>query len=525
MDKPSFNLWTEPWVTVERDDGSPDTISLKDTLLQAHRLRALYDPSPLVVVGVHRLLTAILQDAFDPQYEDDLADIWHDRQFSKETILQFGTQYAHRFDLFSETEPFMQSADLPLQPDKNPNYAARLFHEIPNTDDLVHFYHGLEENRTFCKTCMAKGLVTLSAFAKADGRGYTTPPSGMGPVYVIPNGELLFENLVLSLIVPDNQPQARNREQDLPWWKRSSEIEAGKSVFSLGYLYSLTFPIRRVRLYPEYLPEHVCVCCSRPIEWGVRAISWAAGERYAKDAANWLDPFAAYAVRMNNKTNKEEVAVVRFTKGKALWRDYATLFLRSPSGQHIQPGILRQLHILSESEQYDLDLGRFDADTYPVRCVSFRPEPGKAGKIAEWLDTSFQLPIELLDDYDAEIKVSEAIDFANKCERTIAREFDKAYKGNAKKSDRNKKAKANMLKHYWRDLAAPFMTYIYTLANLEGRDEVQNQWIDVVVDLAKDVFRQACDLVGSSGTLLILGARAQESCHKSLNIQRRKYKG
>ena len=63
---PSFNLWNEPWIGLERD-GKMTQHSICDTLLNAHDYVAIYDPSPLVVVGIHRLFTAILQDALNPQ--------------------------------------------------------------------------------------------------------------------------------------------------------------------------------------------------------------------------------------------------------------------------------------------------------------------------------------------------------------------------------------------------------------------------------------------------------------------------
>ena len=68
---PSFNLWSEPWIALERD-GLMTQYSIRDVLLNAHNYFAIYDPSPLVVVGIHRLLTAILQDALNPQENHDL---------------------------------------------------------------------------------------------------------------------------------------------------------------------------------------------------------------------------------------------------------------------------------------------------------------------------------------------------------------------------------------------------------------------------------------------------------------------
>lgn len=517
MEKPSFNLWTEPWITVEWDDGRSDTLSLQDTLLQASQLRALYDSSPLVVVGIHRLLTAILQDIFDPQYEENLANIWRVEKFAEDAILQFGAQYAHRFDLFSETEPFMQSADWAINPwvhdDKTPSYAAKLFHEIPDSPDPIHFWHGVETDRVFCSSCAAKGLVTLSAFAKADGRGYKTPPSGMGAIYVLPNGGTLFENLTLSLILPNYQPTIRDTENDHPWWRRSNIVEQGKRLYSLGYLYSLTIPLRKVRLHPERFPNQRCMRCNQEVDWGVITINWTFGENFVNDT-EWFDPFSAYTLP---KTEKQVPKVISLTEGQALWRDYSTLFLKSKEKTHRQPGVLQQL-------VHFFDREGIDAESYPVRCISFRVVPRKLNKVSEWLDASFQLPVDLLDDYDTEEKVSNAIDFAEQCANIVDKHFWKAYKGNTQKSKRNKKVKDDMLARYWQGLAIPFLAFVFALLDVDQRETIRLAWLDTVVEHAKSVFREACQYVGGRGEYLLIGVNAQNDCEKDLNSLRKRNK-
>lgn len=107
--KPTFNLWTEGWISLERPDGSISTLGLEQTLLQAQNYISIYETSPLVIVGIHRLLVAILQFAFNPRNDTDLLKIWREGRFAADVIEGFGKIYAHRFDLFSN-EPFLQSA-------------------------------------------------------------------------------------------------------------------------------------------------------------------------------------------------------------------------------------------------------------------------------------------------------------------------------------------------------------------------------------------------------------------------------
>ena len=60
-----FNLTREPWIPVEALDGSVFDLSTRDVLQRAHELRALADPSPLVVAALTRHLLAVLHRSYD----------------------------------------------------------------------------------------------------------------------------------------------------------------------------------------------------------------------------------------------------------------------------------------------------------------------------------------------------------------------------------------------------------------------------------------------------------------------------
>ena len=111
---PPYNLWVEPWITLEDFDGRMEQHSIESALLNAHTLTSICDPSPLVVIGIQRLLIAILQDAINPRNEDELRELWESGRLPQDRILRFGESYADRFDLFSPDRPFLQSGDLPL---------------------------------------------------------------------------------------------------------------------------------------------------------------------------------------------------------------------------------------------------------------------------------------------------------------------------------------------------------------------------------------------------------------------------
>ena len=143
VEVPSFNLWHEPWIGAIQPDGSATRASIAMCLTEAHRLKTLHDPSPLVVAGIHRLLAAILQDIYRPQRAGDLAALLQAGQFDPQRIAAFGAQFAHRFDLFSPSAPFLQTADASLAPGKKDNVktVAYLLFEEPAGTAVVHYQH------------------------------------------------------------------------------------------------------------------------------------------------------------------------------------------------------------------------------------------------------------------------------------------------------------------------------------------------------------------------------------------------
>jgi CRISPR system Cascade subunit CasA len=317
---PSFNLWTAPWITLEQPSGGAETVGIAAALLRAHEFTAIYDPSPLVIAGTHRLLIAIAQAIFDPQRPPDLKALWRAGQFPAERIEAFGVRYAGRFDLFSESAPFFQSADLPLRPGKGEKIksVSVLTAETSRITALQHYRHGRELEEQFCPACATKGLLTIPQFISIGGRGFRPSINGIPPLYVLPGGDTLFHSLVASVLLPDFQPGARD-DEDVPWWIHAPVVRTGE-VEAVGYLHSLTFPARRVRLHPQSL-SGVCTRCGMPLIWGVRTIIFEMGESRSKSASPWLDPFVAYRV------GTEHPVAIRLQPGKALWREFAALFL------------------------------------------------------------------------------------------------------------------------------------------------------------------------------------------------------
>ena len=508
--EPSFNLWTVPWITLEHKNGTLGEASIEETLLHASDFRAIYDPSPLVVVGIHRLLVAILQDALDPKRPPDLARLGQARQFPEEVLRAFGERFAHRFDIFSESEPFLQSADLPLRPTRRApgvKSVAYLMPDIPAGTEITHYRHGTADENAFCPTCAARGLVTIPAFATSGGAGIKPSINGVPPIYVLPGGNTLFQSLMASLTLPDYQPAAASRAEDSAWWKRTPLVEKKAMVHEVGYLHSLTFPARRVRLHPEPMDD-ACTRCGQKSRWKVHTMVFQMGESRPKDAPFWFDPFAAYRLR-----GDKGPAPIRPFSGKVLWREYAALFLPStpePNQGTLPPSVLYQL---AEEGLWAR------IAVYPFRCIGMRTD--MKAKVFEWIDADFDVPLSLVDDPGGSAQVHQGIGFATDCGTIIASVFRKTFVREGSRIQHHVALRGRMLDSYWAALATPFRSFVMDCAHPEERETAWQQWVGCAVEQAGDVFRTYSEMAGNDAVALRQRVNGRKLCDIRLSKRRK----
>jgi CRISPR system Cascade subunit CasA len=536
---PSFNLWTEPWITLEDPHGELSQHGIRDAFVHAHEYTAIYDPSPLVVVGIHRVLTAIMQDALNPQENADLDRLWVDSKFPTEKVDEFGNQYADRFDLFSEDKPFFQSADLPMFPDekerKTGKSVAQLFPETPSGSLVTHYRHITDEEQVFSPVAAALGLVTMPPFVSSGGAGLMPSINGVPPIYVLPSGKTLFESLAASLIASSLLDKYTN-DNDLAWWKRSVPVVVSESkkkkagmkfsehrqLSEVDYLHGLTFPARKVRLHPERLD----VACSRTgnqSEWCVRTMAFRMGESCLEEV-RWWDSFVAYRLSMKptgkrkpsaNKKASDKPKPIRPMRTRIPWREFSGLFLqrKDESQQTRRPLFLNQLAMLQVGKQIQ---------TYPFRCIAWQTD-GKM-KFYEWMDFGFDIPSSLLQDPNGAEWTEQALSFATEAADVIKRVFSGTFKRDAKSPERFKSLKERLEADYWSVLAGKFRRFVLDLGDLARQKETLDGWLDTVVRQAHSAFECGADSTGNDGNTLLKIEQGKEECRKQLNMLRSKTK-
>lgn len=533
---PSFNLWAEPWIVLETPDGALEMHSIRDTLLNAHEYMAIYDPSPLVVVGIHRLLVAILQDTLNPQENRDLEDLWTHGKFPADKIQTFGKQYADRFDLFSQDKPFLQSADVPLFPEtkeqqKALKSVAQLFPEIPTGSLLTHYRHEMEAEQVFSPATAAAGLVTMPPFVSSGGAGLMPSINGVPPIYVLPGGRTLFEMLVASLISAEMLEDVYSSLDRDVWWKRAkcvvNESKKGgtrehRQLSTASYLHGLTFPARKIRLHPERL-NAVCSRSGQFSEWCVRSMTFRMGESIAAGVV-WRDPFVAYRLPESKPSGKRKTAKskktiekekpIRPQRGRVAWREFTGLFLqREQERKTKRPLFLDQFSWLSVGKRMV---------SYPFRCVGWQTD-GKM-KFYEWFDFGFDVPPSLLQDPDGAQWTEQALAFADSCASTITAIFASEFGKKTQNAERFKRLKERMEQDYWSVLAGKFRQFVLDLGDAAKRPQTLDGWFDTVVREAQAAFDRAADATGDNGSTLRLIVEGKAKCHNALTNLRNKPK-
>lgn len=259
---PRFNLCHDPWVMVLDEHHSRHEISLIEAFQQAHRWRALAGELPSQQVAVLRLMLAIMYRALrHDDYPDEAQEEWGgwwQHGLPVDRVLAYLSEHESRFELFDDTEPFMQVADLHTARGTTSGLS-KLIAELP--DGFQYFTtragRGLD---SIGPAEAARWLVHAHAFdpsgiksgAVGDarvkaGKGY---PIGIGWAgnlgLVVPEGCTLAETLLLNFV-----HEAPSPEEDEPPWERAPATAAEDQMLAsrCGPAALLTWQSRRIRLF------------------------------------------------------------------------------------------------------------------------------------------------------------------------------------------------------------------------------------------------------------------------------------
>ncbi len=366
MNRPSFDVLTQPWIPVVRMDGSRDEMGILRCLGEAHDLREIRDPSPIVEFGIHRLLVAFVLDALilancRPEDPLDLRSLIEDRQFDTSVFENYVDLCGNVFDLFHPDVPFLQYAEA----SGDPKSIFDFYPVFPSGANVVHFSHQTSQEQIEGPSGVARLLVTVSPFNVKVKTGQPRTIIGDPPIYALPVGESLYETIILNLPLPDPRFTTKEETENGPIWR--SLPRDGQSGTTPTQ--SFTWPCRFVRVSPPDGDD-----CVRSIinNKGLGAL------------LGWKDPSCAVFAGDDAKLRH-----LRFEEARPLWLDAGPLSFYS-GGSMRRWGNKEWAFV--RPQVIDNALAARSGEDQQIRFYAWRTDQAK---VFEWVRAQWSIPSRL----------------------------------------------------------------------------------------------------------------------------------
>jgi len=518
---PSFDLIDEPWIPYLLPDGSKRLGGIREVLIGAQDIREISDVSPLVTAALHRMLLAMLHRVFGPEDEGAWADLWNAGAFDADELDRYLERWRHRFDLFHETHPFYQNAEL------DPDYASSVT-KLPlsaGKREALFEHFVADDSFSLSVPEAACQLVALHAFAVGgllsyerhlDPRLYKSAKGGplAKAAVAIVKGENLFQTLMLNMCrySPADEEPFPVTGDDVPAWERDEPTRAGERS-PTGYLDLLTWQSRRVRLLPELASEGT--------SWVVRRVVVMKGYQFPDSWSQRRETMVAFQKRRNARPDEQAYLPVSFQRDRALWRDSLALLRLAPDPEERLKTVswvadLVTQRLVSRSAIYNIDLAGLNTDQ---ALVYF------------WRYERLPLPLAYLENQDLVDQLGRALDLAEQVGgvvRGVVASLAKLLLSPTANEERGRQPERsdinNLTKHlgterlYWAQLETPFKRFVVDLAaehetDEEGssreRDRVLASWADELRRAARSAFEETARGVGSSARHMKAVAEAE----------------
>ncbi len=485
----TYNLLSEPWLPVQWRDGSPPTeVGLREALLRAPDIIELATDNPLETVSLNRLLLALVASAFpELAREEAWLKCWQDKGFDKARLDEYlTTKIVARFDLLSPTRPFYGHPD-PETKEVSP--MTRLLHASASGNNATLFSHDMD-NEAPPMSFAASARAVVCNQSAALGGGIAKPFNFchaplVGSAFFWLRGRpgneaTLFEALLLNL-PPTTSVWGENTGKDAPAWEHEEPPVAEKRD-ARGLKDLITFQSRRLRLVIDAQGQ-------------AKGVHYNQGSKLGK--LPFDDPFLAY------QAGKEGPYPVRFSAGKALWRDSTVFLLAQTRQEERNRGVHppRTFDWLATANAELLGLGataHLEADVFGL--VSDQ------AKIELWRQERITVYPEIIRDEDRWDSLQKAIEetrsmagrlrAAVQAFATRARlgKSPEARLGEVERRERDEFVRAiDAENRYWPAFSLPFNTFLSQVAtySVEGLPDLEKEWRQTTYSIARQVLQGA----------------------------------
>ena len=518
----SFNLIDQPWIPCTMLDGSHTELSLRETLLQAHEIREIFDQSPLVTAALHRLLLAILHRNFGPSSRSEWQTLWQAGQFDSARLNSYFSKWHDCFDLFDARRPFYQVAELEDESKKPKNTrkvkeveANDLLPELARGNTSTLFDHTTDKDSpSLSPPEAARKILALQSYKLGGLSGlasnYVDAPIARAVCFLI-GGETLFETLALNMVRYHGDEPIPVVGDDLPVWEQDKTATSG---IPRGYLDYLTWQTLSVLLLP--------MRTSAPEE-GIEIPRVRIGLGRKFERGEIFDPVCTYKKNPKAGLKQDPWPVTRYKQDRALWRDSVSL-LRLTDEDKRPPSALKWMSQL-------IDSGTLDKSR-SYRLIAYGQCPDQAN-ILFWRLEHLPLPAQYLTDES----LVEALEIALKSTEEVADRLKWAMetfaryalypsldeKENLKKAQKDEVNRfvdhLRATEAYWSALEIPFLDFMREL--LDDPDTAPEGWSKRIQQVAHQAFHEATNDLDQSARVLRAIAEGQsqlaQSIHKALS--------
>lgn len=471
--EPRFDLATEAWIPCRAADGSACSVGLAEALVRSHELAAIAHPNPLVAMGIHRVLLALLHRVVEgPRNTKEWKRGFGGGRIPESDVAGYFRRWNERFDLFSPGHPFYQTAGLAVldaQDNPSPVPITSILH--PATLRLTVFEHRrAEDPPELSPPEAAAALVAWQLYGFGGLNRKTTNLFGyqpsffhaplVGGIATMLVGRTLFETLWLNtLILSENSPMPESDSSpNVPPWERQEERRQG-SVAPAGYLDHLVPYSRHMRLVPHAQGSailvshlHIAQAVKYEVVKGERVHDPMHHERQdRKDPRRWYPP--------------------SLRAGRALWRESSAIFAfvrgaEADQAHDHRPMAFRQFdkHFLVEES---------DPMTPVMRCTTFALGSDKANPLL-WRQETLSFPARLIQDEGLVAELVEGLGRAEEVgsgvERAAAVYAREALGKNPIPKDVDRLARAiGAAATYWGMMEVPFRRWLACIGTNAGR--------------------------------------------------------
>lgn len=474
----SFNLTSEPWIPVLRDDGTSDRVSLRECFAEADQIRRLSAELPTQSFAVLRMLLAIIHDAIGIHWESDLEDM-HETGLDLSRVDAYLNEYEDRFDLFHPERPFMQIATLRTAkdsvselkklisdvPDKHPfltTRAGQALERITPAEAALWLIH----SQAFAPSGLLPGAVGETNPVNPNGTCPPIGPSWAGQIGgVVLHGTHLAETLLFNLTPTPENPE------DRPVWARDEVQTEQRKLDAQPYgpVDLLAWQSRRIRLVGD-------------ADSGVTGVVLCQGDKVTPQNRHTLESMTAwrYSKPQSQKFKQAVYMPLKHDPTRAAWRGAPAVLshaIKEVDGHEatLQPMTTRVLKGLDPLGSKDLSA------TLELVGMEYGPQEAT---VADLYHDTLDFRVSLLGDQAAHVvaMIHDALDNTDRAVwelGRLAKNLDYAAGGDEKSAGDDMKAVGAAQRAQlaaWSALDAPAREWLAGLTSATDTVEAHRDW-------------------------------------------------